>query len=141
MTVYLDASVIVANLIDEPATPSAKRWFRDAADELAISDLARGEVVAALHRAIRDGRHARPDIASRIEAFERWSANAFVQVMLMPADMRMAVDYVKTFDLALRMPDAIHLATCARLGLTLATFDRRLLRAAEALGVVAVRPG
>jgi len=38
----------------------------------------------------------------------------------------------------LRAPDAIHLAVADRLGATIATFDRGLAAAAEALGIPAV---
>ena len=140
MSIYLDASVVVPFLINEPATPRINRWLGSANLDLAISDLTIGEVVAALHRAVRDRREELTDVVPRLRAFERWYHKSCVHEPFGAADMRQAVDFVRRFDLALRMPDALHLAACARLGLTLASFDRQLLRAAEALGVAAVRP-
>ena len=43
--------------------------------------------------------------------------------------------YVRRFDLALRAPDALHLAVVQRLDLSLITLDRRLATAARELGV------
>lgn len=140
MIAYLDASVIVPFLIAEPSSPRIRLWL-DTNDELVVSEFARGEVTAALHRAVRNGREPFADINMRLQMFERWCEETCSPAPFAVADMRTAADYVRRFDLALRMPDALHLAACARLGLTLASFDRRLLRAAEALGVAAVRPG
>ena len=43
--------------------------------------------------------------------------------------------YVRRFDLALRAPDALHLAVARRLDATLVTLDRRLTAAARELGI------
>ncbi len=43
--------------------------------------------------------------------------------------------YVRCFDLMLEGPDALHAAICRRRALTLVTLDRRLARAASALGL------
>ena len=43
--------------------------------------------------------------------------------------------YVRRFDLALRAPDALHLAIARRLDATLVTLDRRLAAAAGELGI------
>ena len=140
MSIYLDASVLVPFLIDEPATPLVNRWLGHMDRDLVVSDLSVGEVVAALHRAVRNRREELTAIVSRLQAFERWHNKSCEHEPFISADLRQAVEFVRHFELAIRMPDALHLAACARLGLTLATFDRRLLRAAEALGVVAVSP-
>lgn len=140
MIAYLDASVIVPSLIAEPASPGVKRWLAAAGSNLAMSDLAYGELISALHRAVRNGRAQLSDVTARLETFDRWRDGTCSAVIFTAADMRNAADHVRRFDLALRMPDALHLIVCARLGLALATFDRRLFRAAVALGVAAVRP-
>ena len=44
------------------------------------------------------------------------------------------------FELGLRLPDAIHIATAGRLGFTLVSTDIRQVRAAASLGVVAINP-
>jgi uncharacterized protein len=50
-------------------------------------------------------------------------------------DVRLAAAYVRRFDLALRAPDALHLAVAERLDVPLVTLDRRLATAARELGV------
>lgn len=55
-------------------------------------------------------------------------------------DIRLAESFIRRMTLNLRMPDAIHLATALRHGLTLATFDRRLADAARALDLAVVVP-
>ncbi|WP_431271255.1 hypothetical protein [Dankookia sp. P2] len=42
-----------------------------------------------------------------------------------PADHRVAASHVHRIELGLQAPGAPHLATCARLGLPLLTFDQR----------------
>lgn len=48
--------------------------------------------------------------------------------------------FVRRFDLALRVPDALHLAIVRRLGVALVTLDRRLATAAGEFGVAAEMP-
>jgi uncharacterized protein len=50
-------------------------------------------------------------------------------------DVRLAAAYVRRFDLALRAPDALHLAIARRLDIALVTLDRRIMAAASDLGV------
>jgi hypothetical protein len=57
-----------------------------------------------------------------------------------PADVRLAVTYVRRFELALRAPDALHLAIARRLDATIVTLDRRLSAAAVELGIAVEAP-
>lgn len=50
-------------------------------------------------------------------------------------DVRLADAYVRRFDLALRVPDALHLAIARRLDVALLTLDRRMAAAARELGI------
>jgi predicted nucleic acid-binding protein len=50
-------------------------------------------------------------------------------------DVRLASVYVRRFDLALRAPDALHVAIARRLDVALVTLDRRMAAAAVELGV------
>ena len=56
------------------------------------------------------------------------------------SDIRLAAAYVRRFDLALRAPDALHLAVAGRLDVPLGTLDRRLATAARELGVAVEEP-
>ena len=55
-------------------------------------------------------------------------------------DVRVAGSFVRQFDLALRVPDALHLAVARRLDLVLVTLDRRMVAAAKELGVAVEAP-
>ncbi|HEY1447666.1 MAG TPA: type II toxin-antitoxin system VapC family toxin, partial [Caulobacteraceae bacterium] len=67
--------------------------------------------------------------------FDAWRAALSLDVELQATDLRLASVFVRRFELALRAPDALHLAACRRGDHTLVTLDRRLAGAAEALGV------
>ena len=55
-------------------------------------------------------------------------------------DVRHAGALVRRFDLKLRAPDALHLAACERLAMTLVTLDRGLAASAAALTVPVIVP-
>ena len=46
MTVYLDTSVVVALIVDEPSSEAARAWFRRADDDFIMADLAAVEFAA-----------------------------------------------------------------------------------------------
>jgi uncharacterized protein len=55
-------------------------------------------------------------------------------------DVRLAAAYVRRFDLALRAPDALHLAIARRLDIALVTLDRRMMAAASELAAAVEVP-
>jgi hypothetical protein len=71
----------------------------------------------------------------RLGEFDSWRSTDKAEIDLHPADFRLASLFVRRFELALRGPDALHLAACRRGGHRLFTLDRRLAAAAETLGV------
>ncbi len=132
MRVYLDASVIVASVLDETNSASAVELIDRYIDTVITSDLAMAEVSrrspagcawvnspktspggcsASRHRRVPDRRHA----------------------PITPTDIRDADRLIRRLDLKLRAPDAIHLAVAARLEATLLTFDAGLADAARVL--------
>jgi predicted nucleic acid-binding protein len=80
------------------------------------------------------------EASAALADFEIWRAGNSSPVEVHPADVRLAYAHVRRFDLALRAPDALHLAIARRAGAKLITFDRRLLAAASALGIAAEMP-
>ena len=56
------------------------------------------------------------------------------------SDIRLAAAYVRRFDLALRAPDAPHLAVAGRLDVPLVHLDRRPATVARELGVAVEAP-
>jgi predicted nucleic acid-binding protein len=139
VSTYLDASVLLPFLIDEPTSTEIARYLTTQPERL-VSDFAAAEVSSALSRMIRMRTLSHADASIRLADFDAWRAAACTPVELQPADGRLADAYVRRFELGLRAPDALHLAIARRLDATLVTLDRRMARAAEDLGVTTVVP-
>ena len=140
MTCYLDASVILPILVKEPASAVVDAFMSTVQQELWVSDFAAAEVASALSRLVRIGRLQATDGAARLSDFDVWRAAMTRPAEIHAVDVRLAAAYVRRFDLALRAPDALHLAVAERLEVPLVTLDRRLAAAARELGVVVEDP-
>jgi predicted nucleic acid-binding protein len=138
---YLDASVLASLLLEEATSDQVDRWLSEADRRLVVSDLASAEVSSAVSLAVRTQQEDVSGGRQLLADFDAWlKAAAVVRVDINPGDIRTADHFVRRFELKLRTPDAIHAAVAQRLGATLITLDRRLLRAASALGVEAISP-
>jgi uncharacterized protein len=135
LSAYLDASVLLPTLIEEPASAAVDAYIENAGRELLISDFAAAEVASALSRLVRMGRLVEADAQRRLADFDAWRAAMSTIVDTHPADMRLANIYVRRFDPMLRAPDALHIAMARRLDASLTTLDRRLAAAARDFGV------
>lgn len=135
MTCYLDPSVL-PTLVKEPASAAVDAFMSAVTQELLVSDFAAAEVASALSRLIRIGRLQAGEAMACLADFDIWRAAMTTVAEIHAADVRLAGVYVRRFDLALRAPDALHLAIARRLGVALVTLDRRMAAAAVELGVV-----
>ena len=108
--------------------------------ELWVSDFAAAEVASALSRLVRSGRLQASDGAVCLSDFDVWRAAMTKPAEMHAVDVRVAGSYVRQFDLAQRVPDALHLAITRRLDLVLVTLDRRLVAAAKELGIAVEKP-
>ena len=135
MSIYLDTSVLIPTLIEEPASGAVKAYLVASEQELLISDFAAAEVASALSCLVRMRLLETADASARLADFEAWRAAASSPVEVHAADVRLAYTYVRRFELMLRAPDALHLAIARRIDATLVTLDRRLARAAEEFGI------
>ncbi len=137
MSVYLDASVLVPAILNEPGSATVDAFFAQARTELLVSDFAAAEVASALSRLVRmrtiDSRAA--DLC--LSAFDSFRAEAAIVLEVESSDVRLASVLVRRFELMLRAPDALHLAICRRVDAPLITLDGRLAKAAAELGVPA----
>ena len=140
MNLYLDASVLMPAVIEEPSSTAVRELFRNRPDDLSVGDFAAAEVASALSRLVRMERLTATEAAERLADFDEWRASATEVAEIDTHDCRLANTYVRRFDLKLRAPDALHAAICRRLELQLATLDRRLAAAARALGISVVVP-
>jgi uncharacterized protein len=140
LNLYLDASVLIPAVIEEPSSTAVRELFRSRPDDLSVGDFAAAEVASALSRLVRMGRLVAAEAAGRLADFNVWRAGETDTAQMDAHDCRLANTYVRRFDLKLRAPDALHAAICRRLELQLATLDRRLAAAARALGINVVVP-
>jgi predicted nucleic acid-binding protein len=131
---FLDTSVLVPLLVDEPTTDACRQVW-DAADELAASQLAYVEAAAALAQARRLRRlSAGSQRAALTGLNDLWS-----QVYIVDVDQPLAERAAQFADeFALRGYEAIQCASAEVLRddqLIAATGDRRLLAAWHRLGI------
>lgn len=135
MSVYLDASVLLATLIPEPGSAAADRYFARNTPALWVSEFAAAEVSSGITRLVRMGVIQPRQAELRLAEFDAWRARDAEMLDVEGADVRLAGVLVRRFDLMLRTPDALHLAICQRLGAHLITMDARLAAAAVKLEI------
>ncbi len=141
MNAYLDASILVSILLEEPSSVQVIETLARREDAaLLVSDLAAAEVSSAVSLRVRRGEDTPESGQARLRSFDRWSDDLTRPVEVLPEDIRSADGIVRLFDLGLRVPDATHAAVARRLGASLFTLDRQLARAAVALDIPLMQP-
>lgn len=141
MIAYLDASVLVSILLDEPQSAAVIETLAVRTDaDLIVSDLAAAEVSSAASLRVRRGDDTAATGASRLQQFDQWRNDLTRPTEILPEDIRTADQIVRMFDLGLRAPDAVHAAVTRRLGASLFTLDQQLARAAGALNIPLIVP-
>ena len=140
MTAYLDASVVVPLLVDEQGSRFAVDYIYSYGGDLVVSDFAAAEVASAVSRLLRMGQLDRRRAEVALDDFDRLRSSVLRPAELINGDLRRADALVRRLDLELRAPDAIHLATARRLEATLVTLDRKMAKAARALGFLVEPP-
>jgi predicted nucleic acid-binding protein len=135
LSLYLDASILVALFSNDSFTSAADAALRGRDLPVMVSDFAAAEFASAIGRRARNKELSTREAAAAFAAFDGWLGRGATPVEIAPADVRMAERFVRQLWLALRAPDAIHIAMAHRFGAELATFDSRMAAAAAALGV------
>jgi predicted nucleic acid-binding protein len=141
LSLYLDASILVALLQEEDGSETAVQLVESADQILIVSEFARGEVASAISRLVRMKQIGFEEAGERLEAFDEWVATATQPIPTEASDIRLASHYVRRLDLGLRMPDAIHLAMVQARNFTLATLDEGMRRVARELGIAMAKAG
>ena len=135
MSCYLDASAILPTLIEEAGSVAVYDYINAPHRILVVSALAAIETASGLSRLVRMGALTAQKARLHLSDLDAWRAAYAEKIDIKAADMKLADDYVRRFDLTLRAPDALHAALCRRGDHTLVTLDRKLAAAATVLGV------
>lgn len=136
--IYFDASALIPLVVTESTSQRALTFRNDHIDESSIGDFALGEVAAALSRLVRMHILAEDEADRRWQEVTQWVGQSASSVTTTAADIALATSFVRRPSLGLRLPDAVHLAVCRRLGYRIVTLDQRLLAAAEDLLIEAM---
>ena len=135
---YVDTSVLVAALTREPRTPAIQDWLAaQPAGNLAVSDWVLTEFSAALSVKLRMGHLTLPDRAEVLAVFAELIEHSFDVLPISRLEFRTAARFADQYGTGLRAGDALHLAVACNHGVRIRALDRRLVAAAEALGVSA----
>ena len=132
---YLDASVLVALLTQDALSDQADALMQRQSARLVVSDFAAVEFASAVARRVRIGALPEQDARSAFGAFDAWTARLAERVDLATSDIVSAGAMLRRLDTPLRSGEALNIAIADRLGAVLATFDRKMAKAARALGV------
>lgn len=135
MTVYLDASVVVAFLAEQNGE-QVRRWLSArSAGSVVVSAWVDTEVSGALARKRRMGLLT-PERETAARALWRGAQAALLRpVAVTVADFGVAAQLCARRDLNLRGADALHLAIVQRESYELATFDHGMAEAARRMGL------
>ena len=140
MSLYLDASVLVALFVIDPASARAAAFLSAHPAIVVISDFGAAEFSSALARRVRMGDLTRQDGHVAFLHFDAWVARSARRQQIAAADIGMAERMLRRLDVNLRTPDAIHIALSLRMDARLVTFDRGMAAAAAALGAAVEMP-
>ena len=135
MSLYLDASVVVALLTDDPFTRRADTFLRNNASVLIVSDFAAAEFASVIARHVRTEDITPNDARIVFSTFDAWVARTARREAIRAEDVAVAAAFLRRLDLTLRTPDAINIAITQRVGATLITFDDKMIANARALGI------
>lgn len=140
MSIYFDASVLVALFVIDPSSARAEAFLSAYPEIFVVSDFGAAEFSSAVARRVRTRDLTRDDGRLAFSNFDSWVARSADRQETTTADIAAADRILRRLDVNLRTPDAIHIAIAQRLDATLVTFDQRMAASARALGMAVATP-
>jgi len=134
VSVYLDASVLVALFTNDPYTVRADTFLRANALVLIVSDFAAAEFASTIARRVRIQTLTADEARTVFSSFDAWAGRKTGWEQATTADVATAAGFLRRLDVALRAPDAINIAIAQRVEADLLTFDDQMATGARALG-------
>jgi predicted nucleic acid-binding protein len=136
---YLDTSLVVTALTNEPRTKDVLQWLGHLrTDSLRISEWGMTEFSAALSIKQRVGTLDATSRAATLQKFREFVSSAVEILPVGGGHFKAAALFADQYSLGLRAADALHLAIASEHAAALHTLDRRLADAGLALGVKTV---
>ena len=140
MSLYLDASAVMAVVAEEDANALVDPVIRNAGTSVLLSEFCLAECSAAVSKLAHMRIRTIGEADLLLDRLDRWAAALSNRTAIENSDVTQATGLVRRHELKLRAPDAIHIAAAHRLGATLVTLDRGMARAATALGLPCINP-
>jgi predicted nucleic acid-binding protein len=132
---YLDTSVVIAALTDEPSTQRVQTWLEyRSTDDLHVSQWVITEVSSALSMKVRMGTLSQDHRTAAQTFFRQMIAESLTVLPLRSLHFHAAALLADQHQLGLRAGDALHLAVATDVGATLYTLDKRLAEAGQRIG-------
>jgi uncharacterized protein len=139
--IYVDTSIFVAILTNEPAASRSIAWLaQQPPGYLYISDWTTVEFSSALALKLRTQQIGQDHRQIAATAFARLVQQSLSIVPITPADYAAAAQLCAREALALRAGDSLHVAIALRNSLAMATLDRATDQACKALNLTCESP-
>jgi uncharacterized protein len=139
---FCDTSTLAKYYVPEKDSPAVRAQL-DNEDQVALSELARAELMAVFHRRLRERKWTKEEFLAVVRQFSKDDIGGYWTWL--PLDSVIMEQSVKTFttlpeNVFLRTADCLHLVTALHHGFAeIHTHDVHEIQAAPALGLTAVQ--